>query len=72
MSALGASVVRLTDLDDFITPGIACIKPVESALKSEKDGTEAIKPARGTIAIENDGRYNCMHFYTSTLLRHPL
>eukprot|EP00041_Stephanoeca_diplocostata_P005512 m.63117 g.63117 ORF g.63117 m.63117 type:complete len:540 (-) comp15830_c1_seq3:143-1762(-) len=57
MSALGASVVRLTDLDDFITPGIACIKPVESAFKPAPDESDSNKVARGTIAIEQDGRY---------------
>lgn len=56
-SRLGPSVVRLTDLDDFITPSQACIKPVESAFSSSTAETEQAPPPRGTIVIENDGRY---------------
>lgn len=49
-SATGSvsGVVRLTDLNDFISPSQSCIKPVEIP-KSSKRG--------GTIAIEADGGY---------------
>lgn len=39
--------LKLTDLDDYITPSQECIKPVE--IKKSKTGSK--------ITIENDGSY---------------
>jgi hypothetical protein len=40
-----SAALKLTDLDDFITPSQECIKPVE--IKKSKTGSK--------ITIENDG-----------------
>ena len=44
-----SSIVRLTGLDDFITPSQACIKPLEP-----EDVPQGAAPGV-TIAIEHDG-----------------
>ncbi|KAM4598203.1 cytosolic Fe-S cluster assembly factor narfl [Polymixia lowei] len=49
MSSNFSSVLQLTDLDDFITPSQACIKPVKL---EKKEGASVAK-----IQIEDDGTY---------------
>ena len=45
-----SSALRLTDLNDFITPSQECIKPVEIKKKPERKGLSKIQ-------IANDGDY---------------
>jgi len=47
-----SGVIQLTDLDDFITPGQECIKPVKIDKKVDKTSKTGAK-----ITIESDGSY---------------
>ncbi|CAH0394004.1 unnamed protein product [Bemisia tabaci] len=49
MSAGFSGVLQLTDLDDFITPSLECIKPIKVEKSTTSTGSK--------IKIENDGSY---------------
>ncbi|EGD72623.1 hypothetical protein PTSG_04358 [Salpingoeca rosetta] len=54
-STMSSGRVQLSDLNDFITPGQACIKPVEVQREEGKPAKIAIEPDGSYMQLKEDG-----------------
>ncbi|KAK0548988.1 Cytosolic Fe-S cluster assembly factor nar1 [Tilletia horrida] len=61
-----SGALTLTDLNDFLGPSQACIKPVEHTLPQHDDDPQQQQEASTQISIDSDGQYYEHHPATTT------